>query len=364
MKKVREFVSRIPFDVKIVFCAFPIILLLHLLFSVSEIFSESYLRTVGAFFRTVLAWLTNFFPISIAEAMIIFVPVAVVIVIVLIVRTYQMSRDYSRIICRLISIVIVVYELFVLTFAAGFYVRDIGEMYGIKRREISLDELYSATVICAEGANARYDEIDGRGPEFTTMGMSLDELNSKLLKSFDILSDEYGYPVKLWSRVKPVVLSEPMTYTHISGIYTFFTGEANINVNFPDFIIPFTAAHELSHQRGVSREDEANFVAFMVCIASNDAYVRYSGYLNMLRYMSQALYSVSPEKYGEVYELLSDGVKAELYSYSRFFDKYRENVAASVSDAVNDTYLSVMSGTDSRSYGMVVDLAALYLLEK
>lgn len=364
MKKLAELIIRTPFFFKVVLCILPVTIGLHCLFSGSEGFSEMYIMTVGAFFRTVLAYITNLFPISIAEVMIICIPLAVILVIISIVRAHRRSLGYSRIICGLVSAVLVFYELFVLTFAAGFYTYDIGEMYGIKRRDITLDELYKAAEICAEGANEAYQLIDGSGPDSTTMGMSMDEMNSRLLESFDYLFEKYRYPVKLWSRVKPVVLSEPMTYTHISGVYTFFTGEANVNVNFPDFIIPFTAAHELSHQRGVSREDEANFVAFTACINADDTYIRYSGYLNMFRYIASAVYSVSPQLYNDVYDLLSDGVRAELYSYSRFFDKYRDNVAANVSDAVNDTYLSVMSGEDSRSYGMVVDLATLYLLEE
>ena len=79
--------------------------------------------------------------------------------------------------------------------------------------------------------------------------------------------------------------------------------------------------------------------------------------------MANAVASVSDEKYAELVGRLDDGVRAELVAYSDFFDKYRDNIAADVSDTVNDAYLTVMSGTDSRSYGMVVDLATVYLLD-
>ena len=88
-----------------------------------------------------------------------------------------------------------------------------------------------------------------------------------------------------------------MTYTHISGVYTFFTGEANINVNFPDYTTPFTSAHELSHQRGIGPEDEANFMAFLVCIESDDTYIKYSGYMEVFEYVISALYKTDKDKY-------------------------------------------------------------------
>ena len=153
-----------------------------------------------------------------------------------------------------------------------------------------------------------------------------------------------------------------MTYTHISGMYTMFTGEANVNVNYPDYVVAYTAAHELAHQRGIARENEANFVAFLVCLASDDPYIRYSGFLNMYEYMSDALYSASPEYYGMVHASLDARIRYELRAYSLFFDRYRENTAARVSETVNDTYLKMQGTEGTRSYGMVVDLAVAYLL--
>jgi len=154
-----------------------------------------------------------------------------------------------------------------------------------------------------------------------------------------------------------------MTYTHISGVYTMFTGEANINVNYPDYVIPYTAAHELAHQRGIARENEANFVAFLVCLESEDPYIRYSGYLNMYEYVASALYSASPAYYSQVLASLDMRVRYEMIAYSEFFDRYRENVVAEVSEAVNNSYLVIQGTEGTKSYGMVVDLAVAYLLD-
>ncbi len=362
MTKLKNTVRYIPLWSRIVLCLFPAAILLHISFIISKSFAEFYSLTVGHFFRTLLAYLTNLFPMSVAEAVIIYVPFIFVSLIIFVIRMDEDNAAFVKLVSGLLSVITLVYTIFTVTFAAGFYVRDIGEYFGIERREISLDELCEATAITVSELNEIYPQLEGRGMTSTTMGMDYDELNATLLVSFDDLHGEYAHPPKMTSRIKPVVLSEPMTYTHISGVYTFFTGEANINVNYPDFVIPYTAAHELSHQRGVSREDEANFVAFLVCVGSDDPYVQYSGYLNMFQYMSSALASVSYEKYAEICAELDEGIIKELASYSEFFDKYRDNIAADVSDTVNDSYLSVMSGTDSRSYGMVVDLASLYLL--
>lgn len=125
-------------------------------------------------------------------------------------------------------------------------------------------------------------------------------MTGKLNDAFAAYAEKADYISSFRASVKPVVLSVPMTYTHISGVYTFFTGEANVNVNFPDFCTPYTTAHEMSHQRGIAREDEANFVAFLVCMESDDVYIRYSALVNLLQYVSSALSRADSELYATV----------------------------------------------------------------
>ncbi|MEG2118101.1 MAG: DUF3810 domain-containing protein, partial [Clostridia bacterium] len=173
---------------------------------------------------------------------------------------------------------------------------------------------------------------------------------------------EVDYISSFTSRPKPIMLSEPMLYTHISGVYTFFTGEANINTNYPDFLIPYTMAHELSHQRGIAREDEANMVAFLVCLKSRNAYVKYSGLTNMLSYLTSALYKADKDQYNELMaKYYPDQIKKEMKAYSIFFEKYRESVANKVTDAVNNTFLQSQGQSQgTKSYGLVVDLTVAY----
>ena len=176
-------------------------------------------------------------------------------------------------------------------------------------------------------------------------------------------ADKYPFIAKLSSNLKYVMLSEPMSYTHITGVYTFFTGESNININFPDYTIPFTAAHELSHQRGIARENEANFCAFLICMESDDPYIRYSAYVNMYEYFSSPLYSASSELYYDLSAKIDNRIKQEMRAFNEFFDKYEKNVAANVSSTINNTYLQIQGQeAGSKSYGLVVDLAVAYLL--
>jgi hypothetical protein len=196
------------------------------------------------------------------------------------------------------------------------------------------------------------------------MPYSYTEMNKHLMDAYDKACEKYNFIDDFHSRVKPVMLSEPMSYTHITGVYTFFTGEANINVNFPDYTIPFTAAHELAHQRGIAREDEANFVAFLVCIGSDDPYIRYCGYMNMYEYMAGALYKADANRYAEIYRMLCADARYEMNSYNVFFKPYKDSQAADVSETLNDAFLKGNGqSAGTASYSMVVDLAVAYIMQ-
>ena len=188
-----------------------------------------------------------------------------------------------------------------------------------------------------------------------------DRMCRDLMIGYERLHQDHPIFTRFSSSVKPVILSETMSYTHITGIYTFFTGEANLNVNFPDYSLPFTAAHELAHQRGFAREKEANFIAFLVCIHADNPYTRYSGYVNLVEYLSNALYSADRDLWRETFDTLDMRIRYEMQAYNDFYDKYKDNTVADISNAVNDTYLKVQGQTEgTKSYGLVVDLAVSY----
>ena len=257
--------------------------------------------------------------------------------------------------------VCVILILFVWNFAAGYYGKPLDEKLGLDRTAVSAEELRDTAEHLAAEVQAVTDDVTFMPSGASVMPYSHSEMNDKLMAAYDRAAEKYDFLDGFSSSIKPIMLSEPMSYTHITGVYTFFTGEANVNVNFPDYTVPYTAAHELAHQRGIAREDEANFVAFLVCMESDDPYIRYSGFLNTYEYVASALSSADYEAYVELWRALPEEVRDEQRAYSAFFEKYRDNVAASVSNTTNDIYLKTQGSTEGvRTYDLVVELAVAY----
>jgi hypothetical protein len=84
----------------------------------------------------------------------------------------------------------------------------------------------------------------------------------------------------------------------------------------------------------------------------------------MISYIGNALFRADQDRYWEIMNNAPPVVWSEWTAYSRFFDKYRDTRISEVASAVNNTYLRAQGQEEGvRSYGFVVDLSTLYLLD-
>lgn len=336
-------------------------LLLFLGFLVSEPFADLFNKYVSSVFRAFMARLTGWIPFSLAEFFVIMLPIIVVVASGYAMKRYSDSWRDVWIYCgTALSLLALFFSLFTIGFAPAYRGSRVDKKLGIQRADVSAEELYETALLLSEAVNREVGNVIFAENGASVMPYGYEQMNEELLLAYDKAYDKYDFLQRLDSPLKRVMLSGLMSYTHITGVYTFFTGEANINVDFPDYTLPYTAAHELAHQRGIAREDEANFMAFLVCIDSDDPYLRYSAYLNLYEYVSSALYSADQDLYFKARETLASDVKGEMAAYSAFYEKYRDSVASEVSETVNNTFLVIQGTEGTKSYGMVVDLAVAY----
>ncbi len=321
-------------------------------------FAEYFNTNISTVFRALLAILTNWIPFSLSEILFLLLPFAVVLLIIYAIRKKCNTwRDVASYCIMLLSIASTFFSLYIFSFGIGYHAKTIDEHLNLEQKDVSAEDLCFVAEELIAQMESELSNLEFENGGFSVMPYSIKEMSKKLISAYDKITPQYDFIQSLNSNIKPVMLSELMSYTHITGIYTYFTGEANINIVFPDYTLPFTAAHEFAHQRGIAREDEANFVAFLVCSKSDDAYIRYSAYLNMYEYIASALYRADSELYFEISQKLPDAVKHELRAYSEFYDKYKDSTIGKVTGQINDTYLQIQG---SRSYGMVVDLTVAY----
>lgn len=353
--------KRLPLICKILYGIAGVCVFLYILFLVSPQISDFFNKYISPAVRGALAYITGWIPFSLAEYLLLAIPILVVIGASLGFKYYSDTWKnllvFFLIVCSLGAYV---FSVFTLGFAPAYRGSSLDIKMGLDKNEVSAEELRYTAELLSDKISEEIDSISFSNNGFSVMPYSYNEMNDKLMEAYSKTCEKYDFIQPLDSSIKRIMLSEPMTYTHISGVYTFFTGEANINTNFPDYSLPFTAAHEFAHQRGIAREDEANFVAFLVCSESDDAYIRYCAYLNLYEYVANALFSANSQYYSKVYSGLPVEARREMKAYNDFFDKYKDSVASDLSGAVNDTFLTINGTEGAKSYGMVVDLAVAY----
>ena len=223
------------------------------------------------------------------------------------------------------------------------------------------EELYYLCEILTEKANDLKDAV--QRDEQGVMQLKGD-LSAESVKAMQKLADTYPSLGGFYPQPKPVLFSEFMSHENITGVHSPFTSEAQYNRLITPYNIPHTVCHELSHLKGYMREDEANFVAFLACIASDSTEFNYSGYVLGYIYATNALYGASKEKFGEVRGKISPLIEKDMAENSRYWDRYK-TVIADVKEKINDSYLKFNRQEDGvKSYGRVVDLMLSYYHEE
>ena len=317
---------------------------------------------IGYPLRHSLATVTSRVSFSIAEAIILLSPIIVAFIIIIASKKNGKGQRL-RFLISILLIASMLYTVYFLVLGVGYRRKSVSSLMELDvSNSVNSDSVYKTLLILKEECESLVDEIDFSENGESIMPYDFNTLNEKLLDAYEKIDEKYPLlGIKNFDSVaKEVKCSPAMTAVDILGIYTFFTGEANINVHYPDYNIPFTVAHELAHQRGIAREDEANFLAFAVTVSSGDSYIRYSGYLNAFEYMASALAQSEKEAVSAVYSDLDERIYDELVAMSRFYHENDFPLFSKISSFLNDRYLKANGTEGIVSYSSVVRFLVAY----
>lgn len=231
---------------------------------------------------------------------------------------------------------------FMLFFGINYQRPLLFDLVGFERREATATELETISNEVIRRVNESYEEAHDGG----RVAPGRAQIARLLEESYGSIPELSVLPRGRFAPPKPVYFSDVMTRLGISGVYFPFTAEPNFNADVPDFLLPFTMAHEMAHQRGVARESEANFVAFLVCVNSRDPFVRYSGYRHGLGVVSE-LFRLEPDRARELVRQLGPGYREDSRRAALFWAK-AGGIGGALGTRINDIYLRanrVKSGT-------------------
>ena len=267
-----------------------------------------YSKSIYLFLSQAVSSATGIFPFSVAVVLVILI---FVIIAVGVVRgTLRLVKNPGNRLPLLIrqlivaaAIVSVVYFAFIAVWGLNYHRVSIAAITNLEVREVSVEELEALCGYLIQRANG-----------------------------LRVLAEEDQNGVMVSPGGTQGILDR--AYKGIGGIYFPSTGEANENISGPHFMIPFTASHEMAHQRGFAREDEANYIGYLACIMHPDPDFRYSGTMAALQYSMNALARQDRERYNSLREQYSGGVERDFRAWSEHIRKY-EGIVKETTDRIN-----------------------------
>ena len=263
-----------------------------------------------------------------------------------------------RTLATLLALGLSVYAGFCLLWGVFYYGDDFTARSGLKSEPVSTVQLERVTAYFAALAN----EYSGRVPRDES-GVCAVDRGAVLDRSGELYrAVEADYPCLAGPelRAKGILCSRVMSYTDFTGFFFPFTAEANVNLDFPPALFASTVAHELAHQRGVAKEQEANFVAVLACMKDGDPVFVYSAALLAYTHLGDALYQADRAAWERIAGTLNEAVRADFAAQREYWAQF-ETPVQTVSNTVYEGFLqSYDQKLGMKSYGACVDLLVNY----
>ena len=306
--------------------------------------------------------ITGLFPFSIAELII---GILIVTILFSLGRLFKSSaRINFKYLKKVIFVFSLIYFLFITTWGINYNRYTFAQIAQLEIKPATVEELTSLTenlIIKVNELRALVLEDDQRVMKLPNGIPNMFQRASEGFKRagevYPELSGTYGKP-------KGVLFSEVMAYLGIGGFYFPFTAEANINTLLPPPMLPFVTAHEMAHQRGFAREDEANYLAYLTTSKHPDVDFQYSGHLMALSHAMSALRTAAPEKALALQEQYSEGVKRDLIALNQYWQKY-DTFLDTIATEINNLFLRANMQQDGvDSYSRMIDLLLAEYREK
>lgn len=316
---------------------------------------RAYSTSINKAIRQLLSIITGVLPFSLAE---ILVPMLLLILIGLFITLVMKikSGEFLNHFLTIAAYASLLYILFMFLWGFNYNRLPLNQIMGLELKKASkseLSELCDNLIKKANNLRAVVQE-DSEGVMEIIGGYK--NIFNRAQKGYDSASEVYMEFGGKYGLPKAILLSKVMSYTGITGIYMPYTGEANVNINETDMMLPATVLHEMAHQRGFAREDEANYIAYLSCSMHPDVDFQYSGVMLALTYSMNALARKDMEAYIKLAKTYSEGVRRDLRYYSNFWKQY-EGKVEEVSNKINNNYLKSNGQEDGvESYGRMVDL--------
>lgn len=317
-----------------------------IIFSRSTALSEWYMQHIYPAVATVLSALSGIFPFSIYD---LFVIAATLYLLKLVLFVIIRRTSFKKFLYSLVRFVTILVAWFYFAWGISYFREDFYANHNLKETPFDADNLKKFVIRFIADANEAYVDFDV---------MDRASIRREIEKSYHALHGELGidYPNGK-RRAKPMLFESLYSKMGVSGYFGPFFNEIHVNNYSLNSTYPFTLAHEMAHQFGIAHESEANLYAFIVCMGSEDARIRYSAYLSTLLYLVNDAAEFLPDETDSLTSAIRPEIIADLRRNREHWLAVRSRSLSDMQDRAYDAYLKTNKVSSGReNYSEVVGL--------
>lgn len=303
-----------------------LVLFIHLFSAVPYVTEQYYATWLYPYISFFLRWITGWLPFSLGDLLY----GAIVIWLlwktikgcnVLFKKQFTWSSFFNKLSAWFISM-LVIYIAFNLLWGINYNRQGIAKELGLTMGKYSSTDLKTLNSILLQKINENKNAIARNG----SVPFTSNELFKRSAAAYVEVSKKYTFLQYHTASVKTSLWGWLGNYIGFTGYYNPFTGEAQVNTTVPKFLQPYTTCHEIAHQIGYAKENEANFVGYLAAASSKDSLFLYSTYLDLFLYADRNLYAVDSLAAKSFAHQLLPAVKADLKALSDFNRRHQNPV--------------------------------------
>lgn len=297
-----------------------VLLLLVTLAKMIPLWGFIYTTRIYPIIGTLLSPISGFFPFAVGDifialsiAWVIFYPIYEIGLRKKLARRYfflaakkgSYPKKKKVVLGRVAEYLLWVYAWFYIAWGLNYSQPNIYDRIGMKPVEVSEAKFKAFAYQYADSLNALSISSDIAGSSIFSDSIADDGLKNRvrdaILKEYNKIGYKEGInaPFNQHPHAKTMVFTPLSSMSGVTGSMGPFFCEFTLNGDILPHDYPATYAHEFAHFLGVANEGEANFYSYIVCTASADKQVRFSGYYHIFFHVLNNVFDILGEKEGE-----------------------------------------------------------------
>lgn len=293
-----------------------VVLLLFIAVKYPYFIEEYYSNFIYFYISNLLRIVFGIFGISIGDILIF------ILVIYLIFKLYKYLKYTKKSFIKdskvLIEKLLFVYILFQFFWGLNYHRVPLHEKLDLKR-EYSQEELLDFTEKLIKHTNKIQRKITKNKDSLVINHTLQDNMYRNTVNDYKNVQEKYSYLYFTNQSSKSSLWSIWLSISGFGGYFNPFTGEIQINNLQPNYDSPTLVCHEMAHQLGYASEAEANFIAILVTIKSDNLLTNYSASTFLLKY---CLNNLEQENKDKCIEKINPGILKNFEEDKKHQEKY------------------------------------------